>query len=446
VRRLLLGAVVVSLVVAVLAMEARSRETQPGLVPLPRTLEILVGPVTVLGSDPACAAFDAAQLDGGRRFAEKFPAHPADLIASTYYDLALVLYTIHYRTGDAFWKERARVVATRWRDAPENTVIGAFLADEPGAAARVPPPRGLASLGLAVLAVENGDKTARSVVDGHARMIERLMTRAGRYGLANPSMPLGDAREAGYALTALVAATVLGDDHRKAAAQLLDAILERQRPDGQWLSSAESISTPFTLNYMNGLLMESLVLYDRAIGDARIVPALTRALAWTWTTQWRASAGAFQYGSVDEGTVNTKPAPVLNGLMLPAWGYVATRTGDREIRAQGRRIFDGAVRAGLGEIYAVKQFDQLFRSSPRYLGFDARFGGVSGSVRGFLGRAWGGFVTRSTPTTRLASFPAHLRAATAMRDAEVHGTTVAPTSATSYRRHVGVIREGSSAP
>jgi len=50
-------------------------------------------------------------------------------------------------------------------------------------------------------------------------------------------MALGDPRECGYSLMALLAATVVGEDHRKSAKDLLDHILKTQQADGQWLSS-----------------------------------------------------------------------------------------------------------------------------------------------------------------------------------------------------------------
>jgi hypothetical protein len=177
-------------------------------------------------------------------------------------------------------------------------------------------------------------------------------------------MPLGDGREAGYGLMALVASTVLGDDHRAAARQLLDAILARQLPSGQWQAWSEAMpNQPFTLNYMNGLLMEGLVLYDRLLGDGRILPALQRGIAWIWSTQWLPSQQCFQYGNINAGTIDTSPAPVLNGLLLPAWAHVYATTGDAAVLAQGQSIFKGLVDAGIPNILSAKTYDQVFRAA-----------------------------------------------------------------------------------
>jgi hypothetical protein len=340
-------------------------------------LEILVGPLPVLSpGQRGLSRYDARLLELGKSYADTFPQDRKDLITSVYYDLALALYTAYYRTGDARWQERARRVARTWRDAPNNRAIQTYLDSDVGADL-IPPPRSMATLGLAVLALEAGDAPARQVVDLHARLIERRwIAVSGPYGLENPIMPMSDAREAGYGLMALVAATMLGDDHCAAARSLVDAILARQGASGQWQNWSDK-GRPFTLNYMNGLLMEALILYDRAIGDPRIVPALARSSRWMWTTQWIRAARAFQYGNVNAGDVNTAPAPILNGLILPAWGFLAARTGDRRYVEEGDEILAGLVTATEREVHSEKQFAQAYRSSGRYLGFRVPGAGVT---------------------------------------------------------------------
>ena len=141
-------------------------------------------------------------------------------------------------------------------------------------------------------------------------------------------------------------------------------------------------ATYYTLNYMMGLLMEALIMYDRAFGDSRIVPALQAGTNWLWTTQWVPTVptssppfGAFKYADINSGSVNTAPYADLSGLILPAWGYLYSKTQASSYATQGQTILNGLV-AGAGQpgipgagIYNVKQFNQQFRSSPRYLGF-----------------------------------------------------------------------------
>jgi hypothetical protein len=316
--------------------------------------------------DALVAGHHDALVDLGGRYAAAFPENGSDLAASVYYDLAYVLYTIHHRTQDPYFREQARRVARAWRDSPQNQAIEPFLGGDWSAGRNVPPPRDLATLGLALLALEADDAGAREVVHQQARLMEQhWVNSTGDYGLSNPVMPLGDQRESAYALMALVTSTLLGEDHAPAARRLLDAILDHQLPNGQWQGWVEG-GYIFTNNFMIGLLLEALALYDRAIGDSRIVPAMERAMGWLWSTQWVSSTLSFRYDA--EGTV-TGPAPVLNGLFLAGWGHVHSATGKAAYRDQGEQILRGLVERGVQEIWSVKQFDQLFRASSQYLGY-----------------------------------------------------------------------------
>jgi hypothetical protein len=334
-------------------------------------IALLLGPLLVAGSaEPVVARYDAVLVDLGHRYASAFPEWPEDLVSSNYYDLALVFYTAYHRTQDPYWLEQARRVARTWRDSPNNQAIPGYLAGDWSLGSLVPPPRSMATLGLAVLAVEAGDAQARAVVHLHARLIEeRWVNSTGEYGLGNPVMPMGDQREAAYGLMALVTSTLLGEDHAAAARRLLDAILARQLASGQWQGWVEG-GHVYTNNFMNGLLMEALALHDRVLGDARIVPAIERAMAWTWSTQWVAATQSFEYDA--EGSDPT-PAPALNGLFLPGWAHAYARTGQTAYREQGEQILRGLVERGLEEIWGVKQFSQVYRSSGQYLGASRGF-------------------------------------------------------------------------
>ena len=57
-----------------------------------------------------------------------------------------------------------------------------------------------------------------------ARLGIQTLPSANSTLLTNPVMALGDPRECGYSLMALLAATVVGEDHRKSAKDLLDHI------------------------------------------------------------------------------------------------------------------------------------------------------------------------------------------------------------------------------
>ena len=324
-------------------------------------MESLVGPLTPMGAPAEAtgiATYDAAEQSRGKFFAEQFPYQPNDLVSSNYYDLALTLYVAYYRSGDTYWLDQARRVARTWRDSNNNQNIPKYLAADYSVGPTIPPPRSMSTLGLAVLALESGDAAAREVVNNHARLVEQAFVQ------------WMDAREAGYSLMALVAASIVGDDHRLSALGMLDVILAHQKPDGHWEQTSNLVpnNQPFVLNFMTGVLMEGLVFYDRVIGDPRIVPAIQRCIDWTWGTQWVAGAQAFQYGNVNSGSVSTSPAGDLNGLMLPAWGWALLRTGDSRYRDQGQQIFAGMV-ANSNALLGEKHYGQFYRSSGRYLGF-----------------------------------------------------------------------------
>ncbi|MEA2626981.1 MAG: hypothetical protein QOD06_3026 [Candidatus Binatota bacterium] len=337
--------------------------TRPPTTTVPPTsdpIEILTGPLTRIGTEtgvPSAARFDQAAVAKGRTYADAFPAFPDRIWDSNYYDLARVLYQMHYRTGDAYWRDRARAVARTWRDDPMNQQIEAYLAGNESLRGSLPPNRSMATLGLAIYALEMQDAEARKIVHMHARLAER-------------ALHWQDQRETGYGLMALVASTFLGDDHAANAKKLLDVILAAQKADGRWESpGGELVAVPFTLNYMTGILCEALILYDRVIGDARILPAILKSIDWTWSTQWLPAVKSFQYANLTAGTVNTDPAPVLSGLILPAWGYAFYKTGDTMYLEQGNQIFQGLADSGTAEIWSAKQYAQVYRSSASYLGF-----------------------------------------------------------------------------
>ena len=323
-------------------------------------IELLVGPLVKTGTTaaPSMAKYDQVQVTRGREFADGFPVHADDIATSNYYDLALVLYQTYYRTGDSYWLDRARSVARTWRDDKGNQSIEAYLNGDWSLGAYVPPARAMATLGLAVFALESNDAEARNIVHQQARWAE---TYAG----------WDDQREVGYKLIALVASTFLGDDHAASAKKCLDLILANQKADGRWeATSTMTQGKPFTMSYMTGILMQAMVLYDRAIGDARILPALLKSIDWTWNTQWVASAQGFRYSTLDyPGVMDTIPSPLLSGLIVPAWGYAYYKTGDPKYLQQGNAIFQGLVDKGTPEIMWAKQYTQVFRSATNYVGF-----------------------------------------------------------------------------
>lgn len=351
------------------------------ITPPSEVLGKLLGPLTPISTASTAGGitpFDQTLLTRGREFADAFPGKVdkdlsgdgrIDIGDYLFYDLPLVFYRLHFRTGDPQWREHARTAAKAWRDHPGNRKIAAYLAKDWSVwPALNNQPRCMGSLGLAILALEADDAEARAIVINQAKLLEATYLYGTYQSLTDPVMPLGDPRECGYTLMTLVAATVLGDDHRKSAKDLLDRIIERQRPDGQWLAKdAKFPDGGYTSNFMTGILNEALVLYDQAIGDPRILPAIERNLAWTWKTQWVAADQGFQYHSLGA----TQTDGILGALMVQAWGYAHAKTGKAEYLTQGRAIITGITTRGFKEIWGVKQYAQVFRASPLFFGFSA---------------------------------------------------------------------------
>ena len=335
---------------------------------LPRPLDLLIGPTTRIGVSTDSKAFDELQLAQGKKYASNFPQFPSDLTASNYYDLALTLYTIYYRTGDPYWLNKARSVAQMWRDSVHNANMALCRRGVPGACANAIAPRGASTLGLAILAVENNDAAAKAIVHQQGVFMQALQY---------PTVWF-DGRENGYTLMIFLANHLLGfTEFDASAAALLNLILNQQQPTGEWTSLAPDASgnwnIPVVMNYMNGILAEALIMYDRAIGDPRIQPAIKKWADWAWATQWVPAAQGFRYANrVVPDWTDTTPYPNLNGLFLPAWGYLYAKTGDANYLTQGNQILSGMLYApggGANGIYNVKQFDQMFRSSSRFLGY-----------------------------------------------------------------------------
>jgi hypothetical protein len=364
-------------------------------------LQILTGPVSPVGNPKS--AYDTWQLTQSQKTVNGFYADPGRLIKTNtvdsttqhwaFYDLALSWYLLYYRTGDVAWRTAARDAATNWRDhnINSNTVhsidggialrlAGDIWVDDAHTISRaVPAGRYQSTLGIAVHALETGDGVSRNMVDLHARLNELYWPVYD--GVSR------DARESAYSLMAMLAATLLGYDHRSNALNMLNAILTGQKSDGRWQNydpKGTIVPSPslWTYSYMMGLLMEALVMYDRVIGDARILPALVAAHDYLWNTRWvdvvpgsSPPFGAFQYADINSGQVNTNPYAVLNGLIVPAWGYLYAKTGQADYKTQGDIILASMVAGGAqpsipgSGIYEVKQATQEFRSTPRYLGW-----------------------------------------------------------------------------
>lgn len=375
-----------------------------------KAMELLGGPLSPVGqptSITSIANYDKLWLAGADQFRpggvrDPFAppgSYPGD---ANYYDLAYTLFQVYLRTGDLKWKEAARAAAIKWRDSPSGdlTMWRRKLNGEygfPGEEA-MPAPRGASTLGLAMLAAEGTDPKAKELVLNHARFYRC-------HGMGGDWL---DQRESAYALIALLAAIVQGDGDtswnfsacwdnnppaktmtiRQAAKEILDNQLATQGklgPAGSLLTrqstnasdGANPPNVPWSNLFMTGLLTEAWAMYDRVVGDSRIVPAIEAWMQWMWATQWYSAEQAFAYSNVTikwpNGDAARYPEPGLNGMYLYGWGYVAGKTKKPEYVAQMNQIISGMLRtypdpANDYNFFLAKMYPENFRNSARGLG------------------------------------------------------------------------------
>jgi hypothetical protein len=138
---------------------------------------------------------------------------------------------------------------------------------------------------------------------------------------------------------------------------------------------------------MAGLTASALIAYDdhRATTDQgrdpRVLPRIQALADWLWQTMWIAGVGggrgnwyphegavlgAFEYVQPTvRGVGSESPAPDLNLLIVPMYGWLYERTGAPRFRGRGDAIFVGGVE--MGSLNGNKQCNQFVRSSFDYV-------------------------------------------------------------------------------
>ncbi|WP_139150745.1 hypothetical protein [Halofilum ochraceum] len=133
--------------------------------------------------------------------------------------------------------------------------------------------------------------------------------------------------------------------------------------------------------FMGGLTGSALIAhYERAVEvgnpDARVPPALKRLGNFLWDTMWVSDVngsgfGAFKYVEpTTTGVGSNAPAPDLNMLIAPMFGWLFYHTGDDRWLKRGDAIFAGGV--ALADLGSGKRFNQNYRSSFQYVDWRTR--------------------------------------------------------------------------
>lgn len=146
-----------------------------------------------------------------------------------------------------------------------------------------------------------------------------------------------------------------------------------------WLTGDYRTSNPerqYCQPFMTGLTASALITYyeytrEQGAPDERILPAVRRLADFLWEEMWIENVEGSRYGAFSyvkppvEDVGGDGPAPDLNMLIAPMYGWLYHRTDEEKYQRRGDKIFAGGVM--LADIGHGKRFNQSYRSSFDYL-------------------------------------------------------------------------------
>lgn len=230
--------------------------------------------------------------------------------------------------------------------------------------------------GVALHALITGDTLSRRLV---GRTAERLTTQKGYYTQRKYGDTLHIDMENRISQRAILA--VLLAHHLqvpgkatpvsrwpRVADSLLTMTLRAQRADGSWHYRCATGSCGLTFPYMDALLADVAIRYERLLGpDPRLLPLVQTTIDYHLANAIRAdSSWHYNLTPLPGSTIGGRSAsPDLNGLHPSAYAWLTQQTGDSSYLARVAPLFAKGVRAGTYS--GSKQFNQAFWSSYRYL-------------------------------------------------------------------------------
>jgi PKD repeat protein len=282
-----------------------------------------------------------------------------------YYDGARVYSQIATYTHDGYWYSCADL---------EKGVYRPYVIDNGGA---VPGYR-VFPHGLAMDYERTGDALSRDAVE--------LLYGNGWASVPNLAYAIGwgASREIAYALNTHLVHERLGGARNRSLQDLAEAVIGHF---DQWFVSRKAT---YVQPFMVALSSEALIGYYELTGDKRVPPLLKLAADRLWEKSWDSSTHSFLYYNND-GT--SSPAPDLNLLIAPLYGWVYQQTADAAYRTKGDEIFTGGVEGAW--LDGGKQFSQNYRWSFEYLKWRSASGGEDTAPP----------VTNQAPTAALAANP-----------------------------------------
>lgn len=264
-------------------------------------------------------------------------------LTAVQYDSEWVFYQIAGYTHDTSWlkcAERAEVVYRDHYVIPNNGVVPAHMNF---------------TSGLFLDYLSTGDLASKSAV----ALISTHAAYCPDYTPLEWTIDAKMSREVAYAIRSHLHAEALGVGHRARTDALVDQALGHI---DQWFVAQ---STEYVRPFMFALTAEALIAYHEVTNDPRILPAVEVGARWVWRECWLPERGAFKYTDRVVESGGTEPAPDLNLLIAPVYGWLWNRTGDPAYREMGDQIFSGGVRGAW--LVGGKQFNQNYSSSFDYV-------------------------------------------------------------------------------
>jgi PKD repeat protein len=288
-------------------------------------------------------AWETQMLTFGRTHGENLLAMQTDspldpALSATYYDAARVFYNIADYTHDSSWLAYADAALAIYRDryvAPNSALVPGYWNFTGG---------------LREDFERNGDTLSRDWIVELSAAMWGLDTKP-----LSQTVDEGLSREVAYSALSMMDAESVGAPHRARLDAFVDQMLGHI---DQWFVVQ---SSPNWAPFMFSLTAEALIRYYTEIeADPRIPTSLALGANAIWDRAWNPTNSSFWY-RLNEQT----PAPDLNLLIAPVYGWLYKTTGDSSYRDRGDAIFNGGVEQAW--LVGAKQFNQNYRWSFDYL-------------------------------------------------------------------------------
>jgi hypothetical protein len=345
----------------------------PIIVPPPDTsslLSRLLGPlpasltaVSLRGGAYATFAADWTRM-GEQRWLTDGPVWDA----SNYYDRAQQWYALWRLTGDTKWRDRATAIALSYRTqywaaqaAPYQYNTSSYWSMPAGVAAHFAVTGDTMSrnaVGWACGWLTSGYGYTRLAT--HAEMESRWRARMLQCAVLAHAV---NAPLTGPWVGQVVPAP--GASWKEKAGNILTQILAAQSADGAF---RDDQSCGYVKPFMDALLADAMIDYYRLVApDPRVLPAVTRMLAYDWATTWDSTSRSFFYyeGECSNvmGSGGRYPAPDLTAMLSHSFAWVAAETRDPIWQLRADAVFS----AGVSGAYLMgsKQYNQGYWSSWR---------------------------------------------------------------------------------